>query len=416
MSTFTFLHAADLHLDSPMRGLMYRQDAAADVIKQATRRALENLVRCALTERVAFVILAGDLFDGPWDDFNTPLFFNRQMLQLREACIPVYIVKGNHDAENKMTGALRLPDNVYSFPSDTPATFVNDDLGIALHGQSYGTAKVTDDLSQNYPAPLPHLLNIGILHTCADGREGHERYAPCRVEDLAGKGYQYWALGHVHQREVLHTDPHIHFPGNIQGRHVRETGPKGATLVTYQGSRITRVEPIDCDVVRWARVRVDVSELAHPDDVLKAVDAALASEMDRAAERLLAARLELTGITPAHEALAGDWEAWQMEVVNLAQALDSDRLWIEKVELLTEPPSSSAVQHTADALATLDEVLAECTQDPAALLPLFRDLQKKLNQQKLDTRLWGEAHLRRLLDTVGPFLRHRLQQLARNRV
>jgi predicted phosphodiesterase len=415
MSTFTFLHAADLHLDSPMRGLIYQQDTPAEVIKQATRRALENLVHCALTERVAFVILAGDLYDGPWEDFNTPLFLNRQMLQLRDGGIPVYVVKGNHDAENRMTRSLRLPDNVRYFPTDQPGTFVDDHLGVALHGQSYRTAKETADLSQSYPAPVPHLFNIGILHTCAEGREGHERYAPCRVADLAAKGYQYWALGHVHQREVLQTEPYILFPGNVQGRHIRETGPKGATLVTYQGTSILRVEPVDLDVVRWARVQVDASPLQHVDDVLEAVDLALADEMDQANGRLLAARVELTGISPAHDALAANWENWPVEVVNLAQARGGDALWIEKVELLTRPPSASAGGETAAALATLNEVLAECSQNPSDLLPLFDDLRKKLAPHKLDARLWSAEHLRRLLDTVGPLLRHRLQPQPQSR-
>lgn len=416
MSTATFLHAADLHLDSPMRGLIYRQDVPADVIKQATRRALENLVHYALTERVAFIILAGDLYDGPWDDFNTPLFLNRQMLRLREARIPVYIVKGNHDAENKMTRSLRLPDNVRYFPADQPDTFIDERLGVALHGQSYRTAKETADLSQHYPAPVPHLLNIGILHTCADGREGHERYAPCRVADLVAKGYHYWALGHIHQREVLHHDPYILFPGNVQGRNVRETGPKGATLVTFQGTRISHVEAIDLDVVRWARVEVDVSQWHHPDDVLKAVDEALADETVRAAGRLVAARVALTGLSPAHEALAADWEDWQQEVINQAQASAGDQLWIEKVELLTQPLPTATATATSAALATLNEVLTECHQDPAALWPLFADLRKKLKTQHVDGRLWSDEHLRRLLDTVGPFLRQRLHHFTQHRV
>ena len=102
-----------------------------------------------------------------------------------------------------------------------------EDLGLAVHGQGFAKREVTEDLSSAYPQADPHLFNIGLLHTCLDGKPGHEPYAPCTVDGLRSKGYQYWALGHVHNREVVSQDPWIVFPGNIQGRHARETGSQG---------------------------------------------------------------------------------------------------------------------------------------------------------------------------------------------
>lgn len=148
---FRFIHAADVHLDSPLRGLEKYDGAPVDEIRSATRRALEQLVLLAIDEQVAFVLIAGDIYDGDWPDYNTGLFFNSQMTRLKEAGIRVFLILGNHDAANTMTRSLTLPDNVVKFPHDAAATEVLEDVGVAIHGQSFATRKVTEDLSQSYP-------------------------------------------------------------------------------------------------------------------------------------------------------------------------------------------------------------------------------------------------------------------------
>ena len=220
----TFIHAADLHLDSPLIGLPRYDGAPVEQMRGSTRRALENLVDLALTEQVAFVLIAGDLYDGDWRDYNTGLFFAAQMTRLREAGTPVFIVSGNHDAASQITRSLRMPDNVTVLPANSPDTVRRDDIGIAVHGQSFRTRAVADDLSAAYPDPVRGMFNIGLLHTSADGRPGHDPYAPCSLDKLRAKGYDYWALGHVHAREVLCDDPWVVFSGNTQGRHIRELG------------------------------------------------------------------------------------------------------------------------------------------------------------------------------------------------
>ncbi|MCB1796433.1 MAG: DNA repair exonuclease, partial [Candidatus Competibacteraceae bacterium] len=106
-----FLHAADLHLDSPLRGLDRYEGAPVDEVRGATRRAFENLIAVARRERVDLVVIAGDLYDGDWPDYNTGLFFIKGVAQLAEEGIPVAIVRGNHDAASRLTKALRLPAN-----------------------------------------------------------------------------------------------------------------------------------------------------------------------------------------------------------------------------------------------------------------------------------------------------------------
>ena len=212
-----FIHAADIHLDSALHGLERYEGAPVDEIRSATRRAFDNLVDLAIDEEVQFVLLVGDLYDGDWKDYNTGLYFVDRMHRLREAGIRVFVVAGNHDAASQITKHLRLPENVTLFSTKHPEQAVLDDLDVAIYGQGFATRAVTDDISQAYPQGDPQLFNIGLLHTCLDGKPGHEPYAPCTIDGLRSKGYQYWALGHVHKREVISEEPWIVFPGNIQG-------------------------------------------------------------------------------------------------------------------------------------------------------------------------------------------------------
>jgi exonuclease SbcD len=155
---FCFLHAADLHLDSPIRGLDRYEGAPVELFRLAGRAALENLVKLAIEKRVRFVVLAGELFDGDWLDVNTGLFFVKQMAKLREAGIAVYLIYGNHDAANRMTRSLPYPQTVHVFPSEQPATLLLDGVSAALHGQSYAKQDVRDNLAARYPAPNSWML------------------------------------------------------------------------------------------------------------------------------------------------------------------------------------------------------------------------------------------------------------------
>ena len=217
-----------------------------------------RLVELAIEERVAFVLLAGDLYDGDWKDYNTGLFFVAQMRRLADAGIPVFLVSGNHDAASQITKRLSLPPNVHHHASRQPETVELPDYDVAIHGQSFAARRVPDDLAAGYPQADRGRFEIGLLHTSLDGRPGHADYAPCTVEGLRAKGYAYWALGHVHQREIVPAAiPGSSFPGNLQGRHARETGGKGASLVSVDHGRVVDVVHHDLDVVRWARVEVD---------------------------------------------------------------------------------------------------------------------------------------------------------------
>lgn len=330
---FRFIHTADIHLDSPLKGLETHEDAPVDEIRGATRRALDNLIDLAIEEEVDFVLIAGDLYDGDWKDYNTGLFFVRQMSRLDKARIKVFIISGNHDAVNQITKTMPLPDNVTLFSHKKPQSVKLDDIGVIIHGQSYASRAVVENLALQYPQHDSNYFNIGLLHTSLTGREGHEDYAPCTLDDLKSKGYDYWALGHVHKREVVSEDPWIVFPGNIQGRHIKETGTKGATLVTVEDGRITAVDERTLDVLRWVICLVDLSECETVDSVYDAVRQSFEQELDLADGKILALRLVLTGRCVVHAQLFGRMAQWTEEFRGLAAGLGD--IWLEKVVFRT---------------------------------------------------------------------------------
>jgi DNA repair exonuclease SbcCD nuclease subunit len=361
---FKFLHAADLHLDSPLRGLEADPSAPVEMIRGATRRALGKMVDLALNERVAFVIIAGDIYDGDWQDFGTGIYFSNQMRRLTQAGIPVFAIRGNHDAANRMTKSLRMP-HVTIFDHKHAHTHTLDQLGIAIHGQSFADQAVPEDLSKDYPPPTPGLFNIGVLHTSAAGYAGHAVYAPCDVARLRAHGYDYWALGHVHTREVLSEEPWIVFPGNLQGRHVGETGAKGASIVTVADGRVASVEHRVLDVLRWENLDIDLAGAPDESDALVRIQAALESAVRDAAPLPLALRLTLTGATNAHATLTGD--GLREKILHEAHGLeDAGNLWLEAVRLRTRPAQdAAALRARPDNLGRLLGEIDAIVADPA---------------------------------------------------
>ncbi|MEA2564204.1 MAG: repair protein SbcD/Mre11 [Acidobacteriota bacterium] len=399
---FRFIHAADIHLDSPLRGLERYEGAPVEEIRGATRRAFENLVDLAISEKVAFLLLAGDLYDGDWKDYNTGLFFAARMRRLDEAGIPVFLIAGNHDAASQITRSLRPPFNVTVLSTKKPETHVIEELEVAIHGQGFASAAVSDDLSLAYPPAMPHVFNIGLLHTSLNGRPGHEPYAPCTIEGLRSRGYQYWALGHVHQREVACRDPWIVFPGALQGRHIRETGAKGATLVTVREREVVDVEHRDLDVFRWALCPVDATGAGDSGEILDRIGKALEREVAAADGRTVAVRLIVEGACPAHGELLASPERWISECRAQAFGLGRGSLWIEKVQLRTR--QSDAGRVAEDALGGLLRSIEDLQAGGglAELAEGFVELRRKLPPELFeDTEALDPTDPERLRSLLG---------------
>ncbi len=397
------VHAADLHIDSPLRGLGRIEGAPVADIRLATRRAFVRLIDDCLERSAALLILAGDVFDGEWRDFNTGLFFVRQLARLRDVGARVVMLHGNHDAESTLSRHIPLPEHVHVLSAEAPETVEFEQLGLAVHGQSYISRVVVDNLAERYPPARRGLLNIGALHTNAVGASEHKNYAPCTVGQLVRHGYDYWALGHVHKRSVLHQQPWVVYPGNLQGRHVRETGPKGCTAITIEDGRIQDVRHRDMDVLRWAEV---VIQLGPQTPAFGAPQPAAASDAPDSIEGLLArvrrrltqvvyeaggrpviVRVVVTGATRLHARLAANPAPIQTQIRGVAADLGD--VWPEKIRFSTRPLQRGAPSRELLALhqALRDEFARLAVDDGAlanhlqALAPLSAGVAQYMEQR-----------------------------------
>ena len=377
--SFSFIHAADLHLDSPLRGLEAREGAPVERLRQATRQALVRLVDLALQRRVAFVVIAGDVYDGDWKDAHTGRFFFAQMARLTRGGIRVFLIHGNHDAASIVSQQLTLPEGVTVFSSRKAETVHWPELELAVHGRSFPRREVPENWVPEYPEAVAGCFNLGLLHTSADGRPGHHTYAPCQVSELAGKGYQYWALGHVHEYALLHQHPHVVFSGCVQGRHINETGPKGCVVVTVTDRQVSDLQFEPLSVVRWESATIDLSEVAAREPALALIRTALAGQLARTSEDLLALRLTLTGRCPLHQQLFANADRlaeFQTDIHNLAEEeLGSGRIWLERLSVATEAPVDlAALSAQEDSLGRLLRYLQE-PLTPAARAELLASMQ-----------------------------------------
>jgi predicted phosphodiesterase len=363
---YTFLHAADLHLGSPLRGLALRDEVLAQKLAGASRDAFVELIDRALEEKIAFAIFAGDIFDGDWRDASIALFFNRQIARLAKAGVPSYLLKGNHDADSVVTKSLSLPDLARQFPTGKVGTFELAEWRVALHGRGFSHRAESENLAQIYPAPKPGWFNIGVLHSSLDGRPGHAAYAPCSLDDLRAKNYDYWALGHVHAHEVVSTDPYVVYPGNLQGRHIRETGAKGAVLVDVADGEVLGLRRLIVDRARFAEIVLDASAHDETPALLRAVELLARDEAERAEGRLLALRIRLTGASALHGKFAADPGGWRDEIEAAAQRAHED-IVLERFALETRAmvaPSARRSGPLDDSGFDFSALLDECVTDP----------------------------------------------------
>ncbi|QDU82360.1 putative metallophosphoesterase YhaO [Polystyrenella longa] len=414
-----FIHAADIHLDSPLKGLEKYEGAPVEEIRTATRRALENLAELAINEEVDFLIIAGDVYDGDWKDHNTGLFFVAQMNRLREADIPVVIISGNHDAANKMTRSLRLPDNVELLSHTRPATAKSArlaELGVAIHGRSFAKQAELENLVLDYPQKSTGLFNIGLLHTSLEGAEGHEPYAPCSVDHLKQKGYDYWALGHVHTRRVVIEDPPVVFPGNIQGRNIRETGEKGCYLVTADDQGVCDLQFLSLDVFRWEMLLIDATDFQHPHELIRHIGGELEKLGEQNDGLALAVRVEVTGATVINDALRAEVRRWTNELRATGISVSSSRIWVEKVKWKTTSPLQERDEsHYSGPIEMLHDYFAELRQDESQLSELARQLDEfqrkmpdEIRQGETGLHIEDPEQIREWLNEIEPMLMKKL--------
>jgi exonuclease SbcD len=410
MKAFRFLHAADLHLDSPFAGMASLPLGIRTILRQSTFIALANLVSLAIRSEVDFVLISGDVYDLTDRSLRAQIRFQKALQTLTASGIAVYIVHGNHDPEDGRAAKLHWPERVHFFSAAEVECMpiIVQDKGIVaqVYGMSYATSAITENLalrlaekledqkklqshvfwengqagsteSGNRTVSAEEIYRIGLLHANVDGDQAHANYAPCSKRDLLQSGMDYWALGHVHTRAVLHTEPAIVYPGNIQGRSVRETGAKGcyAVEVTEYGETKLVFHPLDA--VRWQQRTASIQGIQSEQELKELLERELELTREAAEGRAAVVRITLTGRSIMHSVLqkgtylaellaelreeeakrvgtaaswdasleAGGHSAWDTVTGQslLLEAEQADFVWIESVQV----QSGSEVDQTA---------------------------------------------------------------------
>ena len=368
---FRFLHAADLHLDTPFTGMRRVDASLVATLRDATTRAFDNLVNAALEHSVAFVVLAGDIYDGPERGVRAQLAFRNGLDRLAQAGIPSFVVHGNHDPVEEGWSAVReWPDGVTVFGSESVATAPVEQDGQTLaliHGISYARREIRDNLALGFRRDRAECFQVGVLHCNAGAHADYAPYSPCSVDDLVSAGLDYWALGHVHVRHFLYEgSPWIAYPGNLQGLSPKpsELGAKGALLVDVDDGQVASVDFLPLDVVRFDAFDLDIAELV---DVAGLIDALVGAARERAAThggRTAVLRVSLTGRGAVHLDLRRSHVRDQVLVpVRTALASATPAVWLDAIDDRTSPELDVAAlrgrgDFAADLIATVDSLLA----------------------------------------------------------
>ncbi|WEK55442.1 MAG: DNA repair exonuclease [Candidatus Cohnella colombiensis] len=320
---FSFIHAADLHLDSPFKGMGSAPDYVKERLRDSTFAALRRLVAIAKQERVDFIVLSGDLYDAADRSLRAQLKLQRALTELTEEGIDVFIVHGNHDPLSGRQAKLDVPSGVHVCGAEgvecIPAHTRNGELVAHVYGISYATSAVNQNLAQRFKVKGGAPFHLAILHANVDGNASHDNYAPCQLQELVDSGFQYWALGHIHDRRVLHEYPHVVYAGNIQGRSIRETGEKGIYLVSVSSSGAITLDFREVADVVWQEVSVTIDGLEREQQLKERLLRSMDELVKRSSGRPVVMRFRIEGRGVLHERL--------MESIVVDEWLEELREW-----------------------------------------------------------------------------------------
>lgn len=388
--SFCFVHAADLHLDTPFSGIGELAPRVADALRDASLDAFDNLVELAVERSAAFVVLSGDIYDGPERGVRAQLRFLRGLQRLNDRGIRSFVAYGNHDPVGSGWSAIReWPELVTEFGQGTVGEVTVEWEGrdvATVHGISFGQRHETGNLAQRFERGDGPGIHVGVLHANVGGNEDHDPYAPCTLEDLIETGLDYWALGHIHQRQVLHEgDPWVVYPGNLQGRSPKpsERGSKGAYVVEVDGGTILEPEFVALDKVRFEQLKVTAG-----DDDLPTLERRLLEKGEEhlaASEgRSLLLRCVLTGSGSIHRDLARrNALAEMLEDMRRETVDDFPFLWWESLIDRTVPgldleairgrgDFSAALLARVDEIAGSQEAMAAFSAQALSDLPMHK--------------------------------------------
>jgi DNA repair exonuclease SbcCD nuclease subunit len=343
MAKLKFIHTADLHLDTPFRSLRSLNGELADRLKDATVRSFDRIIHLCLEEQVDFLLVSGDIFDSESKSLAAQLRFIKGLQKLSDHGIPTYFICGNHDPLDSWLESLEMPEKVYRFDSSRVEKVVfekEDQPVVGIYGISYRTKNESRNLAEKFHLTGPPLpFSIALLHATTGNPGPHVNYAPFKAEEIVSKGFDYWALGHIHKRQVLRgNDPAIVYPGNPQGRDFGETGSRGCMVVEMESGSPPVIRFVPTQEIRFEQVRIDLSDRETINDLAKLIEKAKTEipEYDESTSYIL--RIILSGRTSLHSLLnkPGEMEAITEEL-NEGQLSADPFTWIDSISAETQP-------------------------------------------------------------------------------
>jgi len=382
MGFVRFVHAADLHLDSPFRGLRAVEPEIGEVLRDATFASYNKIIDLCIAEEADALLVAGDIYDSGDRSLRAQLRFRDGLQRLADVGIRSFVCHGNHDPLDGWEAQIDMPAGCHRFGPEVEAVPVDPSQpdGVVVYGVSFPQRDVHENLARRFQRDARHLYAIGLLHANVGRDTGHEPYAPCTVEDLERSGMDYWALGHVHTRAVLREqNPTVVYPGNPQGRHRAEGGARGVALVDVGDDRHARVHFRDVDVVRWETELLNIAEIAGEQQLLEILDERVNAIAAAAAGRHAVIIVRLGGRGALHYTLRrGDTaEALRAQLNDSLRGRDPF-VWCAAVKVETAPPFDreerrQSQDFLADVLRLVDEIQTQGTvpewlQEPLTVL------------------------------------------------
>ena len=364
MARIRFIHAADLHLDSPFTGLKAAApENVAAALYEATFKAYENIIDLCISEQVDALLVAGDVYDGADRSLRAQLRFIEGLKRLDASGIRSFVCHGNHDPLGGWEARLNYPSGCHRFGAkwDAVPVFEEDPDRAVVHGVSYPAREVRENLVRQCRGVNSGSYAIGLLHANVGNNPDHDSYAPCSLHDLQQSGIDYWALGHIHtRRELSQGTPTVVYPGNSQGRQPNESGPKGVYLVEVDDHGRSKLDFRPVDIVRWEHIGIDVSDVETEQNLLdhlhERMESALASQDGRG----VVARVTLSGSGVLHGSLRrSDFLEQLTDTINNDWAAGAPFVWCERIEDKTASPFDRKARlagsdFLAEALRTAD--------------------------------------------------------------
>lgn len=397
MKPFSFIHAADLHIDSPFRGVSTESPELAEQLQKATFQAFSALTEACVEHEVDFLLVAGDVYDGADRSLGAQLKFFEGLERLAKKGIRSFVVHGNHDPLSGRMSSLAWPEEVKIFgkTAETVTVEVDGEAVATVSGISFPKSDVRSNLSMKLKPGLSGLFNIGLLHTNVGSDTGHEAYAPCELSELESSGMSYWALGHVHTRAILCENPLVVYPGNLQGRSIREQGARGCYLVRVDAQGVAEMEFLALDVVRWHETTATIEGLETIDALDRKLGETLETLSSDAEGRGIVCRLRIEGRGPLYGVLHAE-SAVEDLLTRLRErfaGLES-WVWVQRIELDCRPEVDLGKRaEQGDLLAEVLTVASEYSSSAEGL--------DRLEAAVLDD-LWKNTRAHRTLAQLGP--------------